>query len=382
MTKLTLKGYEPGWRDWLGYLQSDAVEGAFDPYLKRVSTEGKVMLLAGFFSARYETGCREKQAHGVGAAVRKFFVLERQDTAWMDDAILSAARTACRRTADENREHTKKGKGKDKLPVWQALLETMRERRWVDQPMTTAGLDSMMTYITAMYVFDIAARGGEAAHISKDSEDHTIMAEEVMFYLSEAVDADGVSTQRLRGGTKALRTVSVEKVLACEAGAMHHKRGKIHTTKLVGRRSTEEAQLLEDLFKWVVVSGIKCQDNLFSRWACDKRSKVWRNKKCTSQMVVSVLKETIREEGLDPALFAMHSLRKGAITQMQACSVPIEQIRARGNYSKESAVPSTTYNFASKGPGPLAINGTSRLQVPTKEDIAKLMPVPYESINK
>ena len=81
VTEGTLKGYGPGWRDWQEYLRSDAVEGAFDPYLRGVSIVGKVMLLAGFFLARYEMGKREKGAHGAGGAVRKFFVLEREDTA-------------------------------------------------------------------------------------------------------------------------------------------------------------------------------------------------------------------------------------------------------------------------------------------------------------
>ena len=67
---------------------------------------------------------------------------------------------------------------------------------------------------------------------------------------------------------------------------------------------------------------------------------------------------------------------------MQARQVPIEQVRARGNYTSESDVPSTTYNFASKGVGPLAANATERARVPTKEDVAKLMPVPYESLDK
>ena len=140
VTRLTLKGYGYGWRDWQGYLKSDAVEGEFNPYPRGVSKEGKVMLLSGVFLARYDMGRREKQA-------------------------------------------------------------------------------------------------------------------------------------------KALREmVSVERVLACEVQAVHQKTRKIRTTKVIGRRSAEEAQLLEDLFKWVVVLGIRCGDNLFSRWACDKKSKVWRNK--------------------------------------------------------------------------------------------------------
>ena len=383
VTEGTLKGYGPGWRDWQEYLRSDAVEGAFDPYLRGVSIVGKVMLLAGFFLARYEMGKREKGAHGAGGAVRKFFVLEREDTAWMDDAIVSASRTACRRTAAENREHVKKGRGKSRLPVWQGLLETIREHWWVDQPMTTAGLDSMMTYVTAMYAFDIAARGGEAAHTGSKREDHTIMAEEVLFYLSKEVLVGKELVDRLRGGTQALREmVSVEEVLACEVQAVHQKTGLIHTTKTIGRRSEEEAQLLEDLFKWVVVSGITCGDNSFCRNACDKRSKVWRNKKCTSQMVVSAIKKTVQAEGLDPARFSFHSIRIGAITQLQACQVPIAEVRARGNYTKESDVPTHQYNYASKGMGPLAANAKNRALVPTKEDVAKLMPVVYESVNK
>ena len=51
VTRLTLKGYAGGWRDWEGYLRSGAVEGEFDPYLRGISKEAKVMLLAGFFLA-------------------------------------------------------------------------------------------------------------------------------------------------------------------------------------------------------------------------------------------------------------------------------------------------------------------------------------------
>jgi hypothetical protein len=87
----------------------------------------------------------------------------------------------------ENREYAKSGWSRARLPIWQELLLKMRDELWEGIPFERAeNLDKKMTYIAAMFAFDVAG-AGEATATGGVIEVHTILAEEVIIHLERPV---------------------------------------------------------------------------------------------------------------------------------------------------------------------------------------------------
>ncbi len=93
----------------------------------------------------------------------------------------------------------------------------------------------------------------------------------------------------------------------------------------------------------------------------------------------SLVKEGVVRAGLDPDLFSFHSLRKGAITLMNAKGVPKEQILDRGNYSASSTVMANSYNYDTSGLGPRAANSLTGGCQPGLDEVRRWMPARLES---
>ena len=74
---------------------------------------------------------------------------------------------------------------------------------------------------------------------------------------------------------------------------------------------------------------------------------------------------------MDPKEYANHSLRKGAVTQMNAYGCTREETKARGNYSKESILVDTVYNHNNTGRGPTAASSSALGRDITREDVYK-----------
>jgi hypothetical protein len=61
-------------------------------------------------------------------------------------------------------------------------------------------------------------------------------------------------------------------------------------------------------------------------------------------MMATLIKDTAQGLGLDEKEFANHSLRKGAVSQMNASGCRREETHSRGHYSRESVLVNTVYN--------------------------------------
>ena len=75
----------------------------------------------------------------------------------------------------------------------------------------------------------------------------------------------------------------------------------------------------------------------------------------------------------DSNYFGSHSLRKGAITEMRSIGASEDDRRDRRNYTPNSQVMNTTYDYGA-GIGPLASNSLVGGLKPTVEDARRLMP--------
>jgi hypothetical protein len=330
-----------------------------------------------FFRVRYQNGLRGKGATEAGAAVRKYFMIKLLDTEWMDDPQVSNARKACRRSPEENREFIRAGAGRDKKPIWYDLLGQIREEYWEDKVYGVLTADRMMTYICAMFSYDMALRKGEANASGEKEEDHTIRNEDVTFTLREPISIGGEVTYMIRGGSEEFRSkVTPDNVESCHVGAVTHKVGLIRAGKVIGRRTIEEEGFLEDLVQWVLMSGAGPRDPLFSRYL-QFPGKLRSLKKCTGKMITKAIKEMVLRAGMDPGQFAFHSVRKAAITQLKAHGIVREEANARGNYSRDSVMVNTVYNSNEGGRGPLASSSSGLGRRIEEEDIRRVLGAKY-----
>jgi hypothetical protein len=374
----TMKGYEREWKVWTEFVARKSRRTDADPYMREQSDRTKVLMVCHLFAERHQAGKREKAATGITAAVRKHFALAMESTEWMSAEAIGVARKSCKRTSQENREYIKAGSGRARLPVWFALIEKLREDMWVNKGFGPDVIDQKMTYIAAVFAFDMAMRAGEATHVGGEAEDHTTLCEDVVIHLTDPVIHEGLSQLSLRGGSAAITDlVEPSNVRMIEICALTHKPGVINATKEIRRGSEEEEEFLEDLVSFMKHSGATSREPLFSRRAALTNGTV-RHKVCRPRAVTEALKAEVVRQGLEPTLFSFHSLRKGAVTLMKALGVSREETLARGNYSRASAMIDTTYNYNSSGTGPLGAMGSGRAKVPDREDIARKVTIPYQ----
>jgi hypothetical protein len=138
VTKLTMAGYSREWKVWVDFVKEKCKGGRADPYLVGQEDRVKVLMICHLLADR-------KAA--ITAAIKKHFEAALLSTEWMKAGAISVARKACRRTLQENREYIKAGLGRARLPVWLALLTSLREKMWEGRGFGWEDIDSKMTYM-------------------------------------------------------------------------------------------------------------------------------------------------------------------------------------------------------------------------------------------
>ena len=131
----------------------------------------------------------------------------------------------------------------------------------------------------------------------------------------------------------------------------------MHAVKVIARRTERESDLLDDFFEWCLNSGALAEEPVFGRQV--NTGKATTYKKLTPKMLATVIKGAAVAMDMDPKEYANHSLRKGAVTQMNAYGCTREETKARGNYSKESILVDTVYNHNNTGRGPTAASSSA-----------------------
>ena len=130
VTAGTFQGYQGRWVKWVAYAVH---RGIIDPYLRGRTETEKCSLLCNFFLMRYNEVRRGKGAYEIGASVRKMFQISFQSVSFCDHPMVTAARTACRRSTDELRVMQRAGEGGDKLPISWDMLAWIRDNHWVNK---------------------------------------------------------------------------------------------------------------------------------------------------------------------------------------------------------------------------------------------------------
>ncbi len=236
--------------------------------------------------------------------------------------------------------------------------------------MERAGLIARMAYLGCMWGFDQSARISEYTVPEPRAQDHCIRLDDLSFYSRTSGLAVGIVgsllAARLAGAPD--DSTLIQDVMECRVQGASCKGKRVVKAKLIGRRSDDESRFLSELVTFIVRSGARGSDELFSI-----RSGVGAKTSLSGRTVRDHIKDTCRRLGLPPGHFSSHSLRKGAVTHMRANGVSEDDRRDRGNYAPGSQVMNNTYDYVT-GLGPLASNSLPGAQPPTITDIQRILP--------
>lgn len=355
------------WKDFL--LTKTTIR---DPLLRGLSENDKSSFVSLFLCQRHQQGYRAKTATAVTAGIRMQFAQALQSTAFLDATIVTTARRSCRLTPDEHRVKIDSGAAHTvKLPACLGMLAHMRDRLWDGQLWSGKGLSARMVYIACMFAFDMSARISEYTIPEPRAVDHCARVNDLTFYSqtpSGDIGSSGSSLARELIGVSDDH-VLVKRVSECRVQAATSKGKAIVKPKLIGRRSVQESQFLDDLILWVVRSGSWGNDELFSIREASRQKRALRGRTVRDE-----IKNTCRALDLPSTYFSSHSLRKGGITHMRASGATEDDRRDRGNYAPGSQIMNLTYDYAT-GMGPLAANSLLGGYQPTISDVRRLLPI-------
>lgn len=115
-----------------------------------------------FLMSRHVAGKRGKAASAVTAAIRLRFSQEMEDTAFLDSAVVSSARTACLPNPQELRERRSSAPVSTvKLPVCFEMTADMRQRLVANRTWSEEHMESIMLYTDCKFGFEFTARVSE-----------------------------------------------------------------------------------------------------------------------------------------------------------------------------------------------------------------------------
>lgn len=379
VTQGTRNGYATDWKVWVSYIGRISKAGQEgDVFLDLVKSDtDKATILALFFKERYENGgLRARQATAVSAGIRHFFLSALRSVDWFESQIVSNARAACRMSCDEVREHKKESRSKAMLPVSEDMIMEARNRLWVNKSWGWNDIDDRMVYVGLMWAFDQVARVSEYTSAETGAENHCIQLWQLSFVLA---GSEGRS-QRIVSGARLAHEVSEDSkcnVLACEVEASTHKGGALSKKKVIGRRSEQESQWLDDLVTWLIRAGLEAEDQIFTRYKSKTAEGKVFKRRLSAEMIRNAVKDMATVAGLPVDRFSSHSLRKGGMSQMRGLGASADDRKDRGNYADGSNVFDTTYDYSTVGLGPLACNvnvGTGNAVKPTVEHVGRCLP--------
>jgi hypothetical protein len=369
----TQLAYTKEWIEWSKHLREEA--NISDPYLKGVHEDEKAALVSLMMLRRHKQNRRGKAATAFTAAIRLEFAKRRLSTTFLDSAVVTTARTSCKMTPAELREkRNSEPTYSVKLPISEDVLADMRTRLWNNLDWSDEDKEKRMKYLGCMWGFELSARVSEYTRAEPGGSDHCIRLDDLTFIIEGHAVTQTISGGSLADNGATTSAAGLGRISECRVQGTSSKAKVAVKPKLIARRSAEEAQFLEDVAIFVARSGATGRDEIFSFRKQDGTLVTLR-----SRTVRDELKKTCESNGLPPAYFSSHSLRKGAITHMRAAGATEEDRRDRGNYSAGSQVMNQTYDYA-VGLGPLASNslpGARRLGV---KDVKRLIPATRKSV--
>lgn len=318
---------------------------------------------------RHEQGLRGKKATAFTAGIRLQFSQQGLPTRFLEAAVVATTRAACKPKPAELREKRDSGATHSvKLPVCESILSEMRVRMWTGRDWFESGMRARMAFLGCMWGFEMGARVSEYTTSDPGAVDHCVRMDDLIFVSVSPCGTRSIYGSQLAESGLVSSPSGRQSIVECRAQSVTAKGKDLVKPKIIGRRSAEEIQFLDDLLDFVTRSGATGKEELFSF-----HQEVGLRVKLRSRTVRDELKDTCKRHGLNPDYFSSHSLRKGAITQMRSLGASEDDRRDRGNYAPNSQVMNSTYNYGT-GLGPLASNRLTDGHKPTVDDLKRLIP--------
>ena len=153
---------------------------------------------------------------------------------------------------------------------------------------------------------DQSARVSEYTRPEPGATDHCIRLDDLTFYRTTrdgAINCTGSAIAMALSGVTESSPV-IKEVIECHVLAASCKGKVVVKAKLIGRRSEEESQFLDDLLMFISRSGALGTDELFSLRTAGKEKLI-----LSGRTVREEITETCRLRDLPPNYFTSHSLR-------------------------------------------------------------------------
>ena len=289
-------------------------------------------------------------------------------------------------------------RNKQKLPMLPEVLmglfhDSFAKFSQQGQLLPTAGeLDSMGAMLACMLGLESAQRGGNWIQ-ARGTKSQPVQTRDMRFQVAVGEAASSSSTsepkliiQQFTGeaaraalagiGANTVDTSGVARVQEVRIDIIATKQGEPVLDQKIGRRTEEEAVILEAITTWLLLSGTKNSDPFLTRYATTTVAKRELSRRLiTDSDRTKKVKESARRAGLNPSHFSSTSLRKGGIT-LVSDALGQEMAASRSGHSSRSGVMSKHYDYSSNGGrgesmGPAALSKSSSFGV---EQLKKLIP--------
>lgn len=155
---------------------------------------------------------RNQRFTGIVAHILYHFSIALHPTEFFDTQIVKGVRRACRPTTEELKIKKMNSSATTKLPVCEDILYIIREKLFEGSSWTEYQLDNRMTYMGAMWGFDLGVRISEMTAPESGCTDHNIRANEIVTPIVE----DGGSVFRLRRGDKRFADQTASNITMCD----------------------------------------------------------------------------------------------------------------------------------------------------------------------
>ena len=353
VTRGTSDDYARHWRRWQEFLGTIAVERRPQEYLEGVGDVGaKVKWMVLFIDyLKNVVGMGAQEVGGVLSGVKFQWKRNCLDCDFFSSGAITQAKQGARMTTDQIRAAALRKEETKILPAVVEMVIYLRNKLWVKSGMDRRGLDQKGTYMALAISFDSGLRPCNVTlRDGPRAEDHCIRAQHFRFLVEgETGKLKLTGGEEIRAFLTGDLDAHMAKVLCVDivvlTGKNQNRASFSQQARTIGRGSVFETGLLEDILEWMVISGVKAEDEFVTRYFARAGGApgAFDRKVVTPQMVREAVKESCVALGLPPKRYSAKSLRSGFATHMTTCGISREAIVTRAGWSRRSRVPEIHY---------------------------------------
>lgn len=363
----TLSRIKSGMGKWIDFTRQFHDD---DLYMERMNEEDQEWRILLFLGWLRESGLRGEQVNMALSRVRSAFSIAAQSVKAFDSEQVARGKVGCRQTTEEARISVPKLKVGEKLPFNLDLILSGRELFWKEGVWSVKELDRKAIWLCMAICFDSGLRVSNLTKAEKGNEDHCIRAEQLSFTFEDSqgkrtlvLGDNDVWKARADCLLTGLRPSMIEQDhWWIESVSMMYTSNKtsgrsgasVLDPKKIGRRSSVESNLLDDMIAWITHSGVLGSDPFFTRRANGSRTRFLRRKDLDDG-----IKEVCRANGLDESRFSTKSLRSGFSTACSAAGMTDKERNSRAGWATDSTVADRNYTFRNDNSGLFALHTVS-----------------------